>query len=247
MNSLLIFPGDAPLGDAPTRFWLRRLELKPGISAFQHVTDAIRAATENDPLLDCPTVITNYGPIRAELGPLHHAAHRAFLKFGGDLVAAEDLLDFSWSIRLELAARLRRRQYPPALDPAVANIAGHVGDAKALLVGEEIRKIYGWTHWPFHADVGCAVYLNECLERANIPSGWVACTNIIGQENHVSAILQFNPQLQVVALGNKAAAGLAALNVPFVKIPHPQHARRFQRRTLDYATLLRQVIAGSSD
>lgn len=179
-------------------------------------------------------VVTNYGPLKESLGLFHRMFHRVVRKHAGVFCSTID------QDALELSVKLRATQYPPALDPSVMNVVGHMDLARFVFVGEQTRKVYrGFDHWPFHANSGCTVYLAQCLDRLNVNEDQIMFTNIHAPDQHVHALAS---KLRVVALGNESAKGLARLKVDFIQIPHPQWARRFRHHTRDYESAIRIAI-----
>lgn len=184
-------------------------------------------------------VVNRFGELYNELGLFRRMAERVMLKYGM-------VWDLPYETVFERLAELRATQYPQALDHEVRNFCGHAGRARVLFVGEQINPVYKrFRHWPFHADRGCTVYLAQCLDKFGFDEEQAVWTNILHeQESHVISLLNFNPQLKVIALGKKAVNGLKALGVtPHAELPHPQFAKRFLSKTFDYSKALQEAVS----
>jgi len=229
---LLVFDNEAPgshchiISARPRRGW----------DPFVVITAVLRKAVglSNDELV----AITHYGPMRRALGIFDRMVQRVVYKHGGLFVGPAGIDAY-----VDFVQEIRSTQYPPALDPRNINIVGHAGLSQAVLVGDQINLVYKrFRHWPFHANIGCTVYLAKCLEKIHVEEKHLVYTNINCPEQHVKALHQFNPGLRFVALGNEAACGLDKLGIPFKKVYHPQYAKRFLLRRLEYDRMLEKAL-----
>lgn len=77
--------------------------------------------------------------------------------------------------------------------------------------------------------IGCSEWLAEQLEAAGVRESqlyWINAANARGEETDAAFIERLRPRA-VVALGNAGAAWCEKHNVAHVKMPHPQHHKRF--------------------
>lgn len=101
--------------------------------------------------------------------------------------------------------------------------------AETVLVGEEFttQKDYDpFYQWPFasFSDQGCSRWLTQQLIQAKVPERHVLWLNA---DQDLSVIKTLKPK-RVIALGNEAYAQLYELEIPAVKVTHPQYHKRFK-------------------
>jgi len=115
------------------------------------------------------------------------------------------------------------------------NFNGNVATGRILFVGDQINPVFNhFNHWPFHAISHSARFMTSCMHEAMISEEMALWTNAnhtdVDEREAISAFLSKNDKC-IVALGNNAVEGLAAVGVaPHFKIPHPQWAKRFNKR-----------------
>jgi hypothetical protein len=220
-------------------------KVRPSVDPFTQATAIFRRAFRKGGWV----IITNFCGLAEALGVAVRPFYRLILKCGGVWVSSHHTVKACWALPMDTsseaiiqtAINLQRCQYPGALWQST-NIVGHAKLAKFLFVGDQINPVYRrFRHWPFHANVGCAVYLHRCLDSIGFDETNAIWTNINHEsEDHVVQLVNFNPRLRVIALGNAAEQGLRRRGiVPHVKLPHPQFASRFLRHTFDYAAALK--------
>jgi hypothetical protein len=245
ISGLLIFEDDVVLKrKPPTPLHLVYLNARPrkGRDPFVVMTALLRRAAEFSP--HSLVIVFNYALLRRELGIFQRMADRVVMKYGG--LFANDVDWFGQPQLILNALRCYRSiQYPPALQPTVKNICGHAGYAQFLFVGEEINPVYRrFEHWPFHANSGCTVFLTQCLEKIKFSEELAMWTNILHKECHAAEIVKFQPDIRVVALGKHAVRGLKKQGVKiYAELPHPQFAKRFLSKKLDYAEKIREIVS----
>ena len=210
-----------------------------GRDPFVVLTAVLRRAIEQSQ--QRLVVITHMSDLMRELGVFTRMAIRVLALHA----AIDHVKDAPRTLRRLHAHRLK--QFPPALNPGMRNICGHADLAYVLFVGDQINPVYRrFRHWPFHANSGCTVYLARCLERIQFNEIRGMWTNINCEEQHIQQLLEFKPDLHVIALGKEASTGLRKLGVkPGAELPHPQFASRFLRKKMDYAEELRKALLGS--
>lgn len=120
-------------------------------------------------------------------------------------------------------------------DEDEVNLSGSLLTCKALLVGDAPGPGDRPLHAPFYSNTGSSAYLTKSLHRSAVPETDVAIVNAYNVDRSVRALemcldwlRNYRPRVRVVALGNEAADALDDRGCfDFVKVPHPQWARRF--------------------
>lgn len=194
---------------------------------------------------DRPVIIHSFSELYEALGLFRRMAQRVMLKYAMVRCLNQDprgpLLHVAESFLV--VNHYRSIQYPPALLHSNRNLCGHAGLAKFLFVGDSINPVYrNFNHWPFHANSGCTVFMAHCLEEINFDECHGMWTNIDCDEQHIVKLLEFKPDMGIIALGKKAEEGLQHLGVHHVPLFHPQYAKRFLSKTLNYAETIKSAI-----
>jgi thymidylate kinase len=127
--------------------------------------------------------------------------------------------------RLEL---WRKRQFQPALLFSNQNVLGHAALAKFLFVGDKCNQKHRDMLWPFYEYGNCSLFMTECLHDLGFREELGMWTNAnAGADFRI--LLEFRPNLKVIALGAEAHGALCAAHVAHEVVPHPQYGRRFDR------------------
>lgn len=129
---------------------------------------------------------------------------------------------------------------------------GHPEPA-VLLVGDErnvagarprhdLRRPFTPVH---HAD--CSTWLWDAVYAAGLHE-FVGCVNVNEPGIDLSSLYQALDRPHVVALGNRACAGLDQLGIDHQRVPHPQWWKRFKHRDFTgYVNQLKEAIVLAAD
>ena len=114
---------------------------------------------------------------------------------------------------------------------------------KIVLVGEAVNQKVTWLGLPFDKGLS-SKFLLDSLKAAGINESMVYITNA---DTVTSAEVDFlsRDNALFIALGKKADAKLAFLDVPHATLPHPQYVKRFQYKNKgQYAKDLKSIVKG---
>ena len=153
---------------------------------------------------------------------------------------------------LEYLGLMRDQQYIAGLDEKTPNFAGFTEMAKILMVGERAgnKDQRGKIRYPFCSrddQLSSALWLNRALDNLNISEHelcWVNAFDESWTETSTELLELLDEKNykweKIVALGQTAATHLSRCGLKedkdFVKIPHPQWARRFRYRDHQWYT-----------
>jgi hypothetical protein len=155
---------------------------------------------------------------------------------------------------MSLLSTLRATQYPGGLDERSTNFAGHTRMATTLLVGE---RAGGKINYPFgsrDSKLSSALWLNRALDDLDVSEHelcWVNALDGSWTETSTELLELLDEKAyrwkNIVALGQTAAKHLRSCGLredkDFLKIPHPQWARKFKYRDFDwYRNLLGEMM-----
>lgn len=135
-----------------------------------------------------------------------------------------------------LAHDYRVDQWQPALDRKFLNFTGHIGQAKYLVIGDQLKPKTRREVWPFFEYGNSSQWWAEALDFAGVPEHDIISMNALmpddsGFERRVKTFIDEYPGqgLKVLALGGNASKYLDTLKtVEYTQIHHPQYYRRFR-------------------
>jgi hypothetical protein len=122
----------------------------------------------------------------------------------------------------------RKAQYQQALDFNTRNFAGHIANAKFMLVGDRVNHKDYKKCWPFSAYKNSSLFLARAMHNLNLDETEFVWTNAICEEKHIIPVLRLKPSLKVIALGCEASGELSKMKIEHKSIDHPAYSLRFE-------------------
>lgn len=161
---------------------------------------------------------------------------------GRDLNAFGDRL-------LQQLRRYRGSQHPLINCYEQSNFTGHTHRADFVFVGEQASPRSRWPHWPFYDrddHLSAATYLNRALHTIAFDETRAVWFNAQYPNSvFVDGVLarQLCHDRRAIAFGEVADSYLTGCGISHLKLPHPQHWRRFRYSELStYANLIREGL-----